>query len=374
VRRLTACLLVVGLAAAGCSQSQVDANATVVISGRALDAGGAPLAGAKVLLVKDADLGEVVFGAVLAVGSLGTVCLLPDPPALCRKAHRATTGADGTYRFEVKGSDTQGMVGNESTLNVVVADGAGGPSTTVSFVAREEAVGLPDARLWEAGARAEARGGQLRLAYGPLPAGAGSGPSYSAQLYAEGQEAAIWSQPADAGSASVDERVLEDRSGTVAVGASTDLDGGTGAAKVHGHYLSSRVAVRGTAGAPPSRGARCAAVIGPIPGPVHPTSPCGATDGRLEAPAHLESDGTGVATGAVVDLGSRQPVHLVVARGLSGPLVVELSDDGTTFTTVASTSGGGVAVTPAAGSGGRYVRVRGTSGLDESLLGEISVW
>src|SRR4051812_41319322 len=102
---------------AGCKFSEVKADATVHISGRALSASGAPLAGVDVRLFKEADLGEALTGIVVGLASLGTVCLLPDPPPLCQQAHTATTDSSGRYTFTLRGADVQGTLGTESTLD-----------------------------------------------------------------------------------------------------------------------------------------------------------------------------------------------------------------------------------------------------------------
>jgi hypothetical protein len=151
------CLLLVSLAAvvatlaSGCRFSKVNAQATVHISGRAVSASGAPLANVQVRLFKEADLGEALTGIVLALGSLGTICLLPAAPAICRQARVATTGADGSYTFTLSGADTQGTLGTESTLDLVIstpgANAARAAATTLSFNVRKASVHLPVARL-----------------------------------------------------------------------------------------------------------------------------------------------------------------------------------------------------------------------------------
>ncbi|RNL61331.1 discoidin domain-containing protein [Nocardioides marmoriginsengisoli] len=359
------------LAATGCSFSTVDPDQSVRISGRALDAAGKPLAKTKVLLFKQADIGEVVFGSILAVGTLATICLVPDAPAICRKARTATTDADGRYAFDLKGSDTQGTLGTASTINVVFANRRS--STTVSFIAKEGEVDLPDARLWNASPRVSQGGGDIRLSFAALPAAAGRKPTYSARLFEAKGQSALWTQPVSGTSGTVDARILEDQRGSVAAGADASLSGSSGAADVRGHYLSARIPVRATSGTPLSRGRRCAAVTGTAPAKDGAFSRCGATDGNLDQPARLRGKG-GVVTGAVVDLGSVRPVDLVVARGFSGQVLVELSDDGRTYRTVATNSGFAVALDVPGGQRARYVRLRSPSGVDQSLSAELSVW
>jgi len=370
MRRVLGLMASLSLAVTGCSFSSIDPDETVRVSGRALDASGKPLAETKVLLFKQADIGEVVFGSILAIGTLSTICLLPEAPAICRKARTSTTDADGNYSFELKGSDTQGTLGTASTINVVFAGSRG--STTVSFVAKEGEVNLPEARLWNASPRVSQRGGQIRLSFAKLPGGHKT--TYSAQLYEAKGQAPLWSQPVSGTSASVDARILEDRSGSVAAGASTKLSGSSGAGDVRASYLSDKVPVRATSGTPLSRGRRCAAVTGTTPAKNARFSACAITDGKLDKPAHLTVANGGVVTGAVVDLGSVRPVDLVVARGFSGQVLLEVSDDGRIYRTVSTSSGSAVALEVPGGQRARYVRLRAPAGIDESLSSELSVW
>jgi hypothetical protein len=374
MRRVPALFAVLSLAVTSCTFSSVDSDAEVRISGRALDASGRPLSGAKVLLFKEADIGEVVFGTVLAIGTLSTICLLPDPPAICRKAHVATADADGRYEFEIEGADTQGSLGTESTLNAVFSGPEAQGSTTISFTAKDTEITLPDARLWRSQPGVSLHPGPIRLSWSPLPRAAGSDPAYAAEVFEAESQTALWSQPASGVEASIDPRILEDESGAVAVSATTELSGGSGTGDVRASFLSTKVAVDGTAGAPPSRGRPCAAVTGTRRLRTAPFSACAATDGDLHSSAHLNGKGKAAVTGVVVDLGARRPVSLVVVRGFAGQLLVEVSDNGATWRTVATTAGTAAAISPAGEPSARFVRLRSPAGLDESLLSEISVW
>jgi hypothetical protein len=365
-------MVALSLAVTGCSFSSVDPDAPVEISGRALDASGRPLAGTKVLLFKEADLGEVVFGSVLTIGSLSTICLLPEAPAICRKARTATTDADGHYRFELKGSDTQGTLGTESTLDVVFSGPRAQGSTTISFTAEDESISLPDARLWRSSPTVSRGSGRIRLGWSPLPSAAGDDPTYSAQLFEEDATSALWSQSASGREATIDPRILEDRPGAVAVGAGTALSGGRGAGEVRASFLSRRLPVAPSAGVPPSRGRPCAVVTGTAP-KLGRMSACLVTDGDLMTPARLRARRAAVVTGVVVDLGVSRPVSLVVTRGFSGQFLVEVSGDGSTYRVVATSSGSAAVPVPGSPSA-RFVRLRSPAGLDESLSTEVSVW
>jgi hypothetical protein len=370
--------IVVVLCVTSCHFSKVNPQATVVITGRAVDSSGRALADAQVRLFKEGDLGEVVLGSVLAVGTMGLVCLLPGAPAPCRSAHAATTDANGGYRFELKGSDTQGLIGEADTLDVVFAAPDSGPSaasTVVRFIADATTVGLPDARLWNAAARVTQTATQIGLTWSALPSADGHSVTYSANLYGGTQQQTLWSQSAGAGTAAIDARVLEDEPGAAAgVSAYAVLAGGSGTGTVHANYLSARLPVRPTAGAPPSRHRPCSAVTGTTSFATTPQASCPVTNGNLVAPARLTATGARVVTGVVVDLGAVRTVRLVVARGVAGQFVVEVSDDGTNFRSVGTELGSAVAVTPPGAPTARYVRVRAPSGLDESLMAQLSIW
>jgi len=356
----------------GCSFSSVDPDADVTIEGRALDASGKPLANTDVLLFKQADIGEVIFGTVLAVGTLSTICLLPDPPAICDDAQRTSTDSNGRYEFELKGSDTQGTAGTESTMNVVFASKSGKGSTAVSFTAEDTDITLPDARLWRANPQVSQSPGSIRLSWQSLPAAAGGDPSYSAQLY-EPDGSVQWSQAASGSSADLDPRILEDRDGSVAVTGYAELSGASGADEVRASYLSASLPVRATAGAPPSRGRQCAPVTGTAARDGR-FSACGVTDGDLDQAAQLKGQRGAVVSGVVVDLGSPRPISLVVARGFGGQVLVETSNDGRSYQTVATASGPAIATEPQLTVTARYVRLRSPGGLSQSLAAEVSVW
>jgi hypothetical protein len=374
MRRASALITVLGLAVTGCGFSSVDPDSTVSISGRALDTSGAPLRNAHVLLMRQADIGQVIFGSILTVGTLTTICFAPDPPAICDRARTTTTDSDGRYHFELKGSDTHGSLGTEATMNVVFSDGPATNSTTVSFTAEDTEVTVPDARLWNLAARASQGSGRIRVSWRPLAKSAGAKADYSAQLYDAVTGAVLWTQPASSSRTEIDTRLLEDRQGAVAVSAGTPLTGGTGAGDVRASYLSPRVTLTASAGPPPSRGRPCTTVVGSAPTEGDRQNPCTETDGDLTTPAGLTAADGGPVTGVVVDLGRPRPLGLVVARGFSGQLLVEASADGKAYRTLATGSGSAYAVSPPGHPSARYVRLRSPVGLDESLSSEVSVW
>jgi hypothetical protein len=368
--RRCALALIILLTVSACDISHVKPQQTVVISGRALTATGTPLSHVQVTLYKEADFGEFVVGAALALGSLGGVCLFQGAPAVCHKGREVMTDANGGYRFTVKGSDTQGLIGDASTLDVVFADPKNktGPSTTVRFKAQAARVRLPAARLWNAGLHVS--GGSKTRPTISMSWHAHTGASgYSAQLLDPTTGLALWTQSATSQRSSIDARVLEDHTAAAAVTARISLGSG-----VDGVYLSARKQLRPATGAPPSRHQPCAAVTGTTHIATFKQTVCVATDGDLAAPAHLTATNAKVVCGVQIDLGHARHVSLVVARGLVGSVVIEVSTNGRSWHRVGTATGDAIAVHPPGHPVARYVRVRAPSGLDESLLSEVSVW
>lgn len=358
----------------GCHFSHVNPDQTVVISGRALTATGQPLSDVDVRLYKEPDAGEVIIGSVLAIGSLGSICLLPSAPAICSQGHTATTDAHGRYQFTIKGSDTQGLIGDASTLEVVFADPHGGAraaTTTLRFTVGQTKLRLPAARLWRAGLHVTgSTQGQptFALSYRRLPPAYGTGVMYGAEFSNPTNGSTVWTQPATPTGAQVDARIMEDQDTDAAIAARATLDG------IDTSYLSARAPAAAVAGPAPSRNRPCAAVIGTNRPRSFPQSACAATDGDFTAAARLSVPRAKTVTGAVIDLGQARRVSLIVARGLSGPVLVELSTNGRDYRQVMRSSESTVAVRLPSRPVARYVRVRSAGGLSESLLTEISVW
>lgn len=364
---------IIALVVTSCDFSHVDPKATVVITGRALSATGAPLRNVAVSLYKEPDVGEAIVGTALALGSLGGVCLFPGAPAICRQGRTVTTNAAGAYRFTIKGSDTQGLIGDASTLDVVFSDPKKTASTTLRFKAQSKRVTLPAARLWQAGLHV--KGGTraqptFTTSWSALPGAAGSAAAYSVELLEPDRGLTLWTQAAaQKHTAKIDARILEDRAADAAVVARADLGRG-----VNGVYFGARRPVRPVAGAAPSRHAGCSAVSGTTKPVAFKQTVCVATDGDFASPARLTASSGKVVSGVVIDLGRPRRVSLIVGRGLGGSVVVEVSTNGKTYRQVSSVSGSGLAVDPPGRPVARYVRVRSPGGLDESLLTEVSVW
>jgi hypothetical protein len=239
------------------------------------------------------------------------------------------------------------------------------------FEAQTKHVRLPAVRLWDAGLHVVAhRSGRptYGTSWSPLPAVDGSGAGYGVELLDPASGAQLWTQPASGTRSRIDARIIEDHATDAAVVARASLHG-TGAV-----YLSARRPVQAIAGAPPSRNRPCAAVTGTKRLTTFLQNPCAATDGDFSSPARLAARNHRTVTGVVIDLGTARRLSLIVARGLSGSVVVEESANGRTYRRVATASTSTIAVHPPGRAVARYVRVRSAGGLDESLLAEVSAW
>jgi len=378
-RVLLAAGVALAVLAAGCTRSRISSDATVSVTGSVVTAAGAPVPGAKVALVKEADLGEVLGGLTLALSTLWLSCFVAHQPSFCARARRAATDGAGSFSYTLSGADTQGSIGNADTLDVT-AVGPGGASaggTTVAFTVQATTLALPALHLWGAAPSLAPGGGRpsYRVSWPELPASIGATPSYGLLFMDQAPGSGPggdWVVSGARPGASVDARVLEDRSGTVEVDASTSSPGPHTTFRFT--YRSSTVPFHGP-GAPPSRGAGCLAQAGNgAPVALHP---CPLTDGNLATPAALAASPcagcTPAATSAaIIDLGSARPVSLVVVRGATTGVAIEGSNDLSTWSMLGSlaTNPGAAAVAGAA----RYIRVRSLSGLGLGGLAEVSVW
>lgn len=357
---------VVVLSACGVQQSGIDPNATVTISGKVLSADGFPLASTKVVLVKELDLGESVGGLFVTAVTLGLACLADHPPALCaNNAHIATTDGNGSYSFSVKASDTTGSLGLASTMEVMARGAAtgmqiSGPASLAEFNVQTTSLALSDLRLWRPNMSFGFDGG---AAWTPLPGSYGSSPAYSVELYdLHGNQWWVIA-PMKSGDR-FDSRIPEDIKGAADVAARAH--GTASGTTVDFTYASDSLPFHGIAGAPPSRGAPCAAVTSSGAGAFD--SSCALTGGTLgnRLPAAFSA-----ASGVVIDLGQDRALSLVVVKGCTAQCSVALSSDLTSWSQAGTLSGAYATAPITLNRSARYVRVSGTNIAE---LRQVSVW
>ena len=320
------------LAVGACSEhSRVDPAAAVTVSGSASAADGRPLAGRPVRLGGGVGAGEGTF----AVLTLGLACAAG---ACTGRVFDTTTAADGTYRFGLRGRDTQSTFGEALSQLVTVSAAplgtqVSGASASARFRVQVDGVRLPALDLVDPGLSVDG-------AQDVVARWATSRPGPYELSFEQTATVPVWRVPAAQGAATVDPRVLEDSRGRVVVsGGSTDRIEGSDVAL---RWRSPGVGYVAGAGVPPSRGRPCR-VVDAAGGVGAPQPDCPATDGDLttmkalgsRCPAATTSTSV-VATcprpvAVVVDLGRPVPAGLVVVRGCEGGCAVETSADGVTY-------------------------------------------
>ena len=357
MRRLTVLVVILAVAATATTAcgtaSKLDQDADVTLTGTVHDPDGKPLSNAKVVLVKEVDFGEAVFGLTFFAATLGTICLSDQAPAICSKARRATTSGDGTYSFTLKGRDTQSTVGTASTFHLSTGDPASGPSVSARFQIQRTAVEVPTLRLWAPQLQL-AVGRTVRATWAQRDPGAPERVAFFNASNTGSNTGAdvIWAAEGRS-PINLDTRLLEDTRGTALVESdATDEQDGTSFRLT---YRSARVDFTTTA-VPPSRNAPCS------------PDPCLVTDGDLGPPSTAPPTRQEV----TVDLARSSTPTLVVVRGCPGQCDVETSVDGLTFKVVGSGSDPFFTITPVLGTPVRYVRMKSVSDLNQ--LAEVSVW
>ena len=361
--------------AAACSVSKIDRGAPVRVEGVLLDARGRPAGGTSVVLLKEPDLGEALVGVVVTVGTLGAVCFTDQPPSVCARAPKATTGADGSFSFQLRGRDTQGSLGNASSFHLSAAMpphsvGAPGPLVTARFQIQATTVQVPPLRFWNPPLALAQAQGAIRASWPDLDPSYGRAGTHRLTFFAGSRGGVVWSSEGSS-PAEVDARLLEDTRGTAAVEAITTATGPDTRFVVT--YRSAQVDYSSPAGPPPSRGATCFAEVGG--GRLVASNPCPLTDGDLTSLVPLPGDGGEAASGARIDLGRVVPTTLVTVRGCASECVVETSADGQQWASAGRGQGGGFTVVPPPRTTARYVRIRSATGTAlPPRLSEVSVW
>lgn len=374
------------LAAAGllaaCTASKVDPDARIDIAGSLHRQDGSPAGGVRVALTKEPD----VIEALGTVMSLGLACLDEDLPDACGDTRTAGADADGRFRFRLEGRDTQGAVGNASTMELSAllprrAPQVAGPGVTLRFLVQTPDIMLP-LGFWEPAVRATADRRTMSVTWSRvrgdvLPDAASIGDLRFAIRFASGRTD-VWTFDRAQAGRPLDTRVLEDTRGSFAVVARADAIPTTErtGSKIDVILRSARYPYTGTAGAPPSRGASCRLERGSRRITL---SPCTMTDGDF---ATELPPGVGCRQGSpcrparhvVVDLARATVIDAVVVRGCGPGCDISTSNDGRAWrqrATMSSDREDAIVELPGAVRA-RYVRV--SSSGDVAGLREISVW
>ena len=368
-------LVSAGLLGAGCfgPRSQLDAKASVVLSGVVqTQNGGTPPSGT-VKLIRHPDPLQAISQVFVAVGSLGLACVAGRLD-ICSSFEESPSGSDGSYKFALRGADTQGSTGEALTFTAFAGCGAalGNCAVASDFHIQRTALTIPPLRQWStAGSLAADGNGDAVFTWPALESSVGGGAADDYQVsITTAQGSVIWLQ--DAGkteSTTVDRRVTQDLQGRWTVAAERKQPGNGTDFDMHwyaplGDYPNQNLT-------PLSRASDCY-TQGADGAPARLARPCPITDGNPDTkfvpvapppcPMGQTCTNPPVNNWIFIDLGFSHPVAEIVLYdvAVSSPtamLLVETSDDMTSWLTQATLSAKPYQTHALTGSA-RYVRLR----------------
>lgn len=336
------------------------AGPSIPVTGRVVDADGRGVAKANVTVSQHVEPSTGLAGGFAAIGNglarMGT-CFGTNTPLECRTTAGGTTAGDGTFSLRLPMSVEEGR--QVATFDVAV-DWPGVSGTRLPVRFDGAGVVAPEIRMWRPSVRVD--GG--RATWSPLP---GGGATYQLSFMRPGpfDRPELWfTVDAGADGVSFERRLLEDVPATAAVNA---VAGGRA-------FWSAAVPAPGP-GAPPTRDRPCRVVSerqgqGPVDLPT-----CPVTD--VKSATRID---TGDVYNVIVDLGTPRSLDFAVVRGYPRDFSVDVSQDGTTWTELASSTGGARPTTDRKAAyasqprSGRYVRLRLDSGFSAQFVEEFAAW
>lgn len=361
-RSLSLCgVLLVALTA--CTQSKLDPDESVRVTGTLTDPSGTPLADTNVDLRAELTGAQALGGFGLAFATVGLACAAEPRPAVCDDETRhAGTGDNGDFDFELEGRDAQDSFGTAREFSLTALapprdDELSGPATDLAFLIQRSEVELGAIATWRPRLTVGADGGMADVTWSSR-----SGTGTGSVTFDDGHGGVVW-QRSGSGRAGFDVRLLEGFSGGVSVLAEDERPGPD--TTIRTRYRSQRLPYVSSATPPPSRGATC--VVEQRSGTRETRTPCPLTDGGLESVALGFSS-------AVIDLGGPHDLSLLAVRGCAegATCTVEHSADDRTWQPLATANEPFTAVTVDAGTPTRYLRV--SSSAPALRLAEVSVW
>ncbi|MCP3100451.1 hypothetical protein LZ198_16400 [Myxococcus sp. K15C18031901] len=298
MRALTLGMLAVS---GGCTESKVEEDQEIVLSGRLVDEAGAPLADELLKLYR----------------SENSACALA---AFSSSWRSVKTRADGTFGLDLLGADTRS--GSIARCFVVRSpDRPQGRRVSAFFLIQQAEVALPSLQEWTGSLTAAAEGQGVSVGFRPLSAthGAGSG-EHVLYLYPSGAREA-WQVLNASSPVHLSDYVLEDANGLTA-SVVTEREAKAGGETVGITYSSDAVALPRRARVPVSRGAPCTYQGA--------ETPCRVTNGDLGGIVLFQEGVQGVS----VQLSRATVLRKAVLRnfgvnGTMNELVLEGSADGT---------------------------------------------
>jgi hypothetical protein len=211
--RSTVVALLTAASAVACGpRSQIDAKASVMLSGSVqLESGGAaPMT--RVKLIRHPDALQAISQAFVALGSVGLACISGQLD-ICSSFEESNAGTDGGYSVALRGADTQGSVGQALTFTNFAGCLNGNCAVASDFQIQRTPLTLPPLRFWtEVGAVADANGDSL-VSWPALEAslGGAAADDYSVSIVAA--DGGVWWQQDARGATmtTIDRRVTQDR-------------------------------------------------------------------------------------------------------------------------------------------------------------------
>lgn len=303
------------LLGAGCTKSEVNADADIVLGGRVLRADKQPLANTLLTLHRSSN-SSCVF------------TLLFDD--LNWKSMK--TAADGTFRQELLGADTQN--GSTARCFSLSVPGTGqGDSLYAEFIVRSEQVQLPDLQQWTGTPSAAAAATGVNVSFQELSAAqeGASGGAHSLSIEKR-NSGSVWSMGAPGSPTLVNDDLLEDSADLTA----TPLVRREVTVGKHSFFIfqeGTATALPRRARLPVSRGAACGYAGAP--------TVCPLTDGELGKGVSFPLNTREV----VIQLAQPRPLRKAVLRNLSASIgarevVLEGSADGAQWVGLANLLGG----------------------------------
>ncbi len=328
---------VVGL---GCTKSEVDVDADIVLTGTLLNENKQPLANALVQI--DRSTNSACAFSLFGGGNWKTL----------------KTGADGTFTLNLLGADARnGDVARCFYLRA--PESAKGSNAAVSFLVQSETVQIPPLQQWDGAVEATATSDGVQVTFQNISAShTGMSDKHTVQVEKGATHEKIWETSNVSSSVLLSDYVLEDVTDASAqVFTSNNIKGSN--TTFDFSYYASEVALPQRPRVPVSRGASC----------TFPEAPatCPLTDGNLSSWGLFAGNPREV----VIQLARPAVLRKAVLRDLKADqlpteLVLEGSSDGTTWVPLANVLKGpevpGFAELDLSGTTAvSQVRLRGTS-------------
>jgi hypothetical protein len=337
-------LLAVGSGSCG-PKSQLDPQSGVTLAGIIQSGSGGASASTPVKLIRHPDALQALGEVFVAVGSVGLACIAGRLD-ICSSFEDSTSGGDGSYRFALRGADTQGSVGQALTFTAFAGCPGGNCAVASDFFIQRPALTIPTLRFWTAtGALATNGDGDVQPSWPAVEDSVGGAAADDYRVSLVAADGAVWwiQDAKSATTTTIDRRVTQDKAATWNVVAQRKQTGAGSGTDFTVDWYSTSQDYPSLAQTPISRGADCF-TEGPDGMPAMLARPCPLTDGnpstRFVPVSQSCTSGQTcpqINNWMIVDIGLSHPLGFLVlydvsASNASANLLVETSDDLTAWT------------------------------------------